>query len=394
MARARAHEPLRPVRRPPSRSPQTRARANGSPPADEFLGKEHKRHGDPPVWALRMMRKRGYRRLATLIAALIGLGLIIAVSGARVAREPIGYVGVVRNGGPLDSRTIRQVLMPGEKLTWIGLFSENPHNYPASNVNRTYSVTSDPKRGSRPGVDVVTVPTKDGVQVGIEATVFMRFIGERNLDVLKRFDVSYGTRRFSTADGKRRLYPWEGDDGFSTWLDNLFRPVLDYNLRREIGRFDCAELVASCALVSSGKAAVSATVKATRVADAGAIANRISTTLNRDLTKTIGQPYLWNIRMRIARVTLPKSVQAAVDDTQAKYVEVNGARAELRQAAYQTQRNRILGQAYNESPALANIDAIKALPKQATVILSTNGKAPAILASPGGGSSTDSAPGK
>ncbi|MDX6408322.1 MAG: hypothetical protein QOE13_1393 [Gaiellaceae bacterium] len=342
-----------------------------------------------------MMRKRGYRRLATLVAALIGLGLIVAVSGARVAREPIGYVGVVRNGGPLDARTIRQVLMPGQKLTWIGMFSEHPHSYPASNVNRTYSVTSDPKRGSRPGVDVVTVPTKDGVQVGIEATVFMRFVGERNLAVLKQFDVSYGTRRFPTADRTRSLYPWEGDDGFSTWLDNLFRPVLDYNLRREIGRFDCAELVASCALVSSGRASadVSANIPKT-TADAGAIADRISATLNRDLAKTIGQPYLWNIRMRIARVTLPKSVQAAVDDTQAKYVEVNGAKAELKQAAYQTQRNRILGDAYNNSPALANIDAIKALPKQATVILSTNGKAPSILATPGGGSSTETTTGK
>jgi len=345
-----------------------------------------------------MMRKRGSRRLATLIAALIGVGLIIGVSGARVAREPIGYVGVVRNGGPLDSRTIRQVLMPGQKLTWIGLFSESPHNYPASNVNRTYSVTSDPKRGSRPGVDVVTVPTKDGVQVGIEATVFMRFVGERNLDVLKRFDVSYGTRRFPTANGTRRLYPWQGDDGFNTWLDNLFRPVLDYNLRREIGRFECAQLVASCSLVSSGRASINAAARAPRVADAGAIADRISATLNRDLTRTIGQPYLWNIRMRIARVSLPKGVQDAVDETQAKYVAVNEARAELKQATYQTRRNRILGQAYNESPALANIDAIKALPKQATVILSTNGKAPAVLATPGNGlntgSNTDSNTGK
>src|SRR2546421_1091582 len=320
MARARAHEPLRPVTRPLARSSRARARANGPRRAADLRGDDPKRRGDPPAWALRMMRSRGSRRLATLLAALIGLGLIIGVSGARVARQPIGYVGVVRNGGPLDTRTIRQVLMPGQRLTWIGFFSEHPHEYPASNVNRTYNVTSDPKRGSRPGVDVVTVPTRDGVQVGIEATVFMRFVGERNLKVLKQFDVSYGTRRFPTASG-RRLYPWQGDDGFATWLDNLFRPVLDYNLRREIGRFDCAELVASCSLVSSGKASGAAALRPARIADAGAIANRISATPERDLTRTLGQPYFWNIRMRISRVTLPKSVQSAVDDAQAKYVE-------------------------------------------------------------------------
>jgi regulator of protease activity HflC (stomatin/prohibitin superfamily) len=337
------------------------------------------------------MRRRGSRRLVTLVAALIGLGLIIGVSGARVAREPVGYVGVVRNGGPLDTRTIRQVLMPGQRLTWIGFFSEQPHNYPASNVNRTYTVTSDPGRGSRPGVDVVTVPTRDGVQVGIEATVFMRFVAEKNLAALKQFDVSYGSRRFPTATGKR-LYPWQGDDGFYTWLDSLFRPVMDYDLRREIGRFDCAELVASCSLVSTGRAPVNFASRVPRAADAGAIANRISVALQHDLTKTLGQAYFYDIRMRISRVTLPKNVQDAVDDAQAKYVQVNGARAELKQARYQQQRNRLLGESYNESPALANIDAIKALPKQATVILSTNGKTPAVLATPGNGSSATAEP--
>ena len=386
MARARAHESVRPVTRPLPRSPRVRARPGVKERAVEFGEEPPKRGGDPPEWALNLMRRRGSRRLATLVAALLGLGLIIGVSGARVAREPLGYVGVVRNGGPLDTRTIRQVLLPGQKLTWIGFFSEQPHNYPASNVSRTYTVTSDPGRGSRPGVDVVTVPTRDGVQVGVEATVFMRFIGEKDLKVLKQFDVSYGTRRFPTATGKR-LYPWQGDDGFYTWLDNFFRPVLDYDLRREIGRFDCAELVASCALVSTGRAPQNAALRAPRPANAGAIASRIGVALQGDLTRTLGRPYFWDIRMRISRVTLPKSVQEAVDDAQAKYVQVNGARAELKQARYQQERNRLLGESYNESPALANIDAIKALPKQATVILSTNGKTPAVLATPGNGSS-------
>src|SRR4051794_19086696 len=284
MARARAHEPLRPVTRPLARSSRARARANGPRRAADLPGNDPKRRGDPPAWALRMMRSRGSRRLATLLAALIGLGLIIGVSGARVARQPIGYVGVVRNGGPLDTRTIRQVLMPGQRLTWIGFFSEHPHEYPASNVNRTYNVTSDPQRGSRPGVDVVTVPTKDGVQIGIEATVFMRFVGERDLEVLKRFDISYGTRRFAPAAGGKSLYPWQEDEGFYAWLDNLFRPVLEYNLRRELGRYDCAQLVASCALVSSGRSAIGSTTRPP-VADSQALADRLSLTLENDLTR-------------------------------------------------------------------------------------------------------------
>lgn len=370
--------------RPLPRAPRTRARADAFDSLPDGLAANR---GGPPLWALRLMRRRGARRAGAVIAALIGVALIVGVSGARVARQNIGYVGVVRNGGPFDTRTIRQVLMPGQSLTWIGFFSQHPHEYPAANVNRTYTLTSDPRRGSRPGVDVVTVPTKDGVQVGVEATVFMRFVGERDLKVLKQFDVSYGTRRFAAAADGRRLYPWQGDDGFYAWLDNLFRPILEYNLRREIGKYDCAELVASCALVSSGKASNASTWKGP-VADAGTFADRLSSTLETDLTRTLGQPYFWNLRMRIARVTLPKGVQDAVDDAQANYVEVNRARAQLTQARYQRERNRLLGEAYNASPALANIDAVKALPKNATVILSTNGRTPAILATPGNGTSS------
>lgn len=381
MARARAHEPLRPVTRPSLRPPRARARATGLGSAYEALSEpKHRRRGDPPAWALGLMRKRGIRRFATLVAAVIGLLLIVAVSGARFERQPPGYVGVVRNGGPLDGRTVRQILMPGQGLTWTGFFSQAPHQYPASNVSRTYTVTSDPTRGSRPGVDVVTVPTKDGVQVGVEATVFMRFIAERDIADLKQFDISYGTRRFRTTSGHRLLYPWQGDDGFYTWLDNLFRPVLEYNLRREFGRFDCAELVASCSLVQSGRVNSLASAP---TADAGAIADRISVSLDRDLTRTLGRRYFWNIRMRISRVTLPGRVQTAINEAQTNYVEVNTAKAQLKQADYQYRRNHLLGKAYNESPGLAYIDALKALPKEATVILSTNGQTPTILANPG-----------
>jgi regulator of protease activity HflC (stomatin/prohibitin superfamily) len=323
------------------------------------------------------------RRAWTFVFALVGLALVVAVSGVRVARQEIGYVGVVRNGGPFDVRTVRQVLLPGQGLTWIGIFSKPPHQYPAATVNRTYTVTSDPKRGSRPGVDVVTVPTKDGVQVGVEATVFLRFVGESNLEVLRRFETSYGSRRFPTPGG-RDLYPWEGDEGFYAWLDAYFRPVLDYNLRREVGTLQCAELVSSCSLVSRG---ATSSGKPVRLADAQAISRRISEALEKDFARTIGLPYIRNVRMRIARVTLPKGVQVAIDDAQAQFAAVNGARAELRQAQFRAERNRLLGEEFNRSPGLVTVETMRAIPRGSTVIVSTGGKTPAILAGPAGAGS-------
>jgi regulator of protease activity HflC (stomatin/prohibitin superfamily) len=328
------------------------------------------------------MRQRPARRGLTLLLAILGLVLIVLVSGARVARQNVGYVGVVRNGGPLDTLQIRQVLMPGQRLTWIGLFSQAPHEYPASTVSRAYTVTSDPKKATRPGVTAITVPTKDGVQVGIEATVFVRFVGESNIPVLKRFDNAFASRRFPTPDG-RQLYPWQGDDGFYAILDAIFRPVLAYDIRKELGRFQCAALVASCALVSQG-----ASVAKVPLADADAIADRIGETVNRDLVTTLGQPYFHDIRVRIARVQLPPSVQTAIDTAQAEYAGVSAARAELRQATYTAKTNRLLGDSYNRSPALATVEALKAIPAGSTVIVSSGGTTPTILAGAGGAAGT------
>jgi regulator of protease activity HflC (stomatin/prohibitin superfamily) len=373
----RAHEQVR----TPSRGWRLHRpkRRSGPPPRPPEPLRPPKRR-DPPRWALRLMRRRWARRAWTFFFAVIGLALVVTVSGVRVARQDVGYVGVVRNGGPLDVRTVRQVLLPGQGLTWIGFFSKPPHQYPAATVNRTYTVTSDPKRGNRPGVDFVTVPTKDGVLVGVEATVFLRFVGESNLDVLRAFEASYGSRRFPTPNGGD-LHPWEGDEGFYAWLDTFLRPILDYNLRREIGGLQCAEVVSSCALVSRG---ATSSDKAP-IANALLISKRISQALEKDFTRTVGRPYLRDFRMRISRVTLPKGVQAAIDDAQAQFAAVNGARAELKQAQFRAERNRLLGEEFNRSPGLVTVETMRAIPKGSTVILSTGGRVPSILAGAGSG---------
>src|SRR3954468_11347002 len=219
-------------------SPRVRTVPDGEVPA------RVDRRGNPPTWALRAMRKRGARRIATTVASLLCLALIVAVSGVRVARGTPGRVGVVRNGGPLDTRAVRQIILPGQPLTFTGMFSQSPHIYPASHVTLKYTVTSRQTSRPQPAVDTIVLPTQDGVQVGIDAAVFLRFIGDSEIDTLKRFDLSVGTRQFATPDGKR-LYPWQGDEGFSAMLDALFRPVLENDLRKEVGRFPCAVLVSS-----------------------------------------------------------------------------------------------------------------------------------------------------
>src|SRR4051794_15492460 len=269
---------------------------------------------DPRPWPFRSMPRQRALRIATGVLALMALVLVVLLTGVTVARQDVGHVGVVRNGGPLDRRNIRQILLPGQRLTWTGWFSQSAHEYPAKHVELLYTVTGDPKRGARPSVDVVTVPTRDGVQVGLEATIFFHFIGDQDLALLRRFDNGFGTRRFESHDG-RRLKPWEGDAGFAAMMDSVFRPVLENDLRREIGRFRCDELVASCALLrhASRPTAVGAKADGSSILNIALIEQRITQSLQEDLSRTLEAPYFSRIHFRLSTVRLPGRVQGVID---------------------------------------------------------------------------------
>jgi regulator of protease activity HflC (stomatin/prohibitin superfamily) len=205
--------------------------------------------------------------------------------------------------------------------------------------------------------------------------VYVRFIGERDISELEAFDVGPGTREFLAADGQT-LYPWQGDAGFSAMLDALLRPVLDSELRREVAQFPCAQLVASCALVRTPQASHPAHPDSS----IALIETRINDSLEPDLFKTLGHRWFWDIRFRVTAIALPQNVQTAIDDVQAQYAQVNGAKAQVLQARYQNLRNRLLAQTYDASPALAMIEALKSVPKGATVIFNTGKRQPSILA--------------
>jgi hypothetical protein len=320
------------------------------------------------------LSKPRVRRAVTIALGIAGLGLLLFIAGARVVRQDIGHVGVIRNGGPFDNRSIRQILQPGSGVTWAGWFSQKPHEYPARSVVLLYTVTSDSARGHRPGIDVVTVPTSDGVQVGIEGTVYYHFVGEQNAALLRKFDKTFGTRTWS--DNGVARYPYDGDVGFQSAVENIFRPVLDNDLRREVGAFQCAEIVTACKLV---RRISSLTKPRGSNANMELIQSRIDKSLEEDLAGALGGRFFVDVHFRLARVTLPQPVQHAVDSVQAGSAQVQVARAQFRQGRYVARRNALLAKVYNESPALANINAIRAAPRQSTVIINTGRRPQPVL---------------
>lgn len=276
-----------------------------------------------------------------------------------------GDVGVVRNGGWFDNNRIRQVIPPGSGLTWTGFFSTT-HKYPAQ--QRFYTMTADPARGGRPGIDVAHTPSSDGVEMGIEATIY--FTVNIDPDAIKTFDDKFGTRQFVGADGKLR-YAWEGVDGWNTFFDSVARPIIENDLRIQINNFRCAELVSSCALVQNGTAGTPANTATNAAAAANGQQNNsniarvqqsINDTLPGDLKANLGGDFFQNIKFNLVRVTLPAAIQDAVNKAQAAFAAVSEAQARTLQAQAEADANKKRQEGYNACPTCAQIDMIKALP--------------------------------
>jgi regulator of protease activity HflC (stomatin/prohibitin superfamily) len=272
-----------------------------------------------------------------------------------------GEIAVVRNGGWFDNNRIRQVIQPGSELTWTGFWSTT-HKYPAQ--QRFYTMTADPARGGRPGIDVARTPSRDGVDMGIEATIYFTL----NLDeqTLRLFDDKYGTRQFRGADDKLR-YPWEGVDGWNTFFDAAVRPVIDNDIREQIGRFRCAELVSSCSLVQNGAGAAAGPPGAqednTSISQAQ---DAINQSLPRNIRANLGGDFFQNIRFNLVRVALPQQVQDAVNRAQAAFAAVSEAQARVAQAQAEAEANKKRQEGYTACPACAEIDKIRALPPGVT----------------------------
>ncbi|MEV7805703.1 SPFH domain-containing protein [Microbispora sp. NPDC088329] len=309
--------------------------------------------------------RRSYRGIAIVaILVLIVAGapaLIGAFSGFE--RTSGGEVAVVRDGGPLDDNKVRQVIDPGSGVTWIGWWSQI-HRYPAQ--QRYYTITSNAGHGERSGVDVVNVPSSDGVNMGIEGTLYFGL----NLDhaTLKSFDDKFGTRKFRDTSGKT-YYPYDGDDGWSAFLDQIIRPVIDNDLRAQINNFRCAELVSSCALVqnNSGGQQNAGAPQQGNNGNIAKIQEAVNTSLAEDLKSTLGADYLTGIHFNLSRVTLPTEVQEAVNQAQAAFAKVTEAQAKVAQARAEADANKARQDGYNRCPTCAEIEKLKALPQGITV---------------------------
>ena len=315
---------------------------------------------------------RGLGFVPKIAAAVVGgIVLLIAFIGVTSGFDKTGggEVAVVRNGGPFDNNRIRQVIQPGSGLTWIGLYS-TMHRYPAQ--QRLYTITTDPERGARMDADVVRTPSSDGVDMGIEGTLYFSLNLEP--ETMMAFDEKFGTRGFRDGAGNL-LFPWESYEGWSAFIDAVMRPVIDNNLRIQINSFRCSELVSSCALLQNtaqnqpgpnGQPVQPTANGQQNNTNIAKVQQAVNESLPKELREVLGGDFFVNIRFNLVRITLPEAVQDAVNKAQAAYAAVSEAQAKVIQAQAEADANKKRQEGYNACPACAQIDMIKALPPGVT----------------------------
>lgn len=326
------------------------------------------------------------------LAIIFGIGTFIGILVSINKTGPT-TVEVIRNGGPFDSKDIREVRGPSQTVKISGIWSEG-RDYIAGNENRYYKVSSDPSLGQQSGSDFIQVPTKDGVNVEADAQITFRtdFTDEAGIvtkcnaqvdcegyDLLvEKFDTAYGNRNFTSKTGGSHKV-WEGNDGWNAFLDSIFRPVVENAFREQIGSINCSDLVSSCALVQSSIAgqeenAVKFTPKNNQ-ANFERIQTHVQNKIENGVKEALGSEYLTGFKVQLTKVTLPETVQSAIDDAQSNFAQIAEARARKEQAQYQAEANEVLAKSLEASGQLVFLKAAEALAKNsnATIILGEPG---------------------
>lgn len=292
--------------------------------------------------------------LAVGIAAIWGLSAAMSFESTSA-----GQVAVVRDGGPFAGKNIKQVIPPGHGATYVGIWS-TVHFYPST--QSSYTITDNPNEGDQPGVDVISVPSLDGVQMGIQGTLY--FTLNTDPAVMKEFDNKFGTRSYTYGGESGNAY--DGSKGFGIFENQIVRPVINNAVRQAIATKRCSDLLASCALVQNTGQNVDLSKVPNGNVNINDVQQAIDTALQNDINATLGGDYFTGIRFTLNKVDVPPNVQEAINQAQTAFANVSKSQAAIAAAQADAKANETRQQGYNACPICAQIDLMKAIPDHIT----------------------------
>lgn len=295
------------------------------------------------------------------VSAIVVVGILFAGIPAIMSFDSTdaGHVKVVRNGAPWGDKKIKMVIQPGSGARYVGIYT-TVHEYPAT--QSSYTITDDPKEGDQPGVDVISVPSQDGVQMGLQGTLYFTLNTDPN--TIKEFDNKFGTRPFSYNSETGNAY--DGTKGFGIFMNAIVRPVINNAVREAIATKKCAELLASCALVQNSGQVNLAAVPNGNV-NINDVQKGIDDALQTDINATLGGNYFKDIKFTLNKVDVPTNVQDAINQAQTAFANVSKSQAAIAAAEADAKANKTRQEGYNACPTCAQIDELRALPPGVTV---------------------------
>lgn len=304
------------------------------------------------------------RRIALGVAVGFAALIVLIVSAGSFKSVPPGEICVVQEGGPLDGRGVKEVRQPSSGVAFIGAFNSQ-RCFPAT--ERNYVLSADPNQSDREAVDFFETPSKDAVQVRIEGQALFRLSTKE--DVVETFYRRFGVRTFNG------MHPYDGNDGWTAFLNVQFRPILENALREAIGQYRCVELNNTCAYVQDPNAAAQGEVEtADNVQNLAEVQTKIAETFQADLNDTLGGPFFEGIRFRLVQVRFDPELQQSIVRATAARADVATKRLEAQQkvetaigdrrvAEQKARAIRATRNAYRDNPSQARIDGIRALPR-------------------------------
>jgi len=294
------------------------------------------------------------------------LGLILLIGGCAAATSFKGVesseICVVKQGGPFDGRDVKEVRQPAEGPKFIGPFNSQ-HCFPSN--ERSYTFSTNPEEADAKAVDVFHTPTLDAVEVYIAGQA--RFRLTTDPDLVEKFYRSYGNR---TYDGKNA---YDGGDGWSNFLEQVFRPQLQNALRDAIGTYKCVELKNTCQYVQNTEAVTEGKVEEVNSSqNLAEVEKQVAEQLRNNIESSLGDKYFEAIRFNITGVEFDDKVEAQVIEAQTKRTQVANARLEAERATEEAQGRtavakenakaiKVKASSYKSNPAQADIDKLHAL---------------------------------
>jgi hypothetical protein len=311
---------------------------------------------------------------------LVAIVLIASLTSFKSVDQ--GHVCVVVDGGPLDDRKVSKVRQPGSGVSTVGIFNHQ-RCFPAN--ERQYALSANAAEADSKIVDVVKVPTKDAVEVYIEGQ--FRFTLNTDEETLKDFYRRYGSRTFGG------VHPYDGDEGWESFLAQAFRQPTLTATREAVGRYRCVELRNTCQYVTNAQAAVSGRVREVETGQnlekvAEEIGRTTAIQVNTFLSGSCPRPdgpdanttpdvapcrtYFENVRFTLGQPHFEDSVERSVTAAQTAGADaatarlqaqkkVEEARGRRRVAEEDAAAIRRTGSAYRQNPVKGRIDLAEAI---------------------------------